>query len=128
MESPLNSYRAFVLSEIYKLGDDFAHVMVSLKNSLTSKQVNALSKRSLQLIDRIENLNRILWALEIYIKSDIFNKENCQEIISIFNELKEVQGNINLIYRLKSTRLVELVLELIERKKHISPDEIVGLV
>lgn len=128
MESPLNSYRAFVLSEIYKLGDDFAHVMVSLKNSLTSKQVNALSKRSLQLIDRIENLNRILWALEIYIKSDIFNKENCQEIISIFNELKEVQGNIDLIYRLKSTRLVELVLELIERKKHISPDEIVGLV
>ena len=128
MESPLNSYRAFVLSEIYKLGDDFAHVMLSLKNSLTSKQVNALSKRSLQLIDRIENLNRILWALEIYIKSDIFNKENCQEIISIFNELKEVQGNIDLIYRLKSTRLVELVLELIERKKHISPDEIVGLV
>lgn len=128
MESPLNSYRAFVLSEIYKLGDDFAHVMVSLKNSLTSKQVNALSKRSLQLIDRIENLNRILWALEIYIKSDIFNKENCQEIISIFNELKEVQGNIDLIYRLKSTRLVELVLELIERKKHISPDEIVGLI
>ena len=111
MESPLNSYRAFVLSEIYKLGDDFAHVMLSLKNSLTSKQVNALSKRSLQLIDRIENLNRILWALEIYIKSDIFNKENCQEIISIFNELKEVQGNIDLIYRLKSTRLVELVLE-----------------
>ena len=100
----------------------------SLKNSLTSKQVNALSKRSLQLIDRIENLNRILWALEIYIKSDIFNKENCQEIISIFNELKEVQGNIDLIYRLKSTRLVELVLELIERKKHISPDEIVGLI
>ena len=43
MESPLNAYRAFVLSEIYKLGDDFAHVMVSLKNSLTSKQVNALS-------------------------------------------------------------------------------------
>lgn len=128
MESPLNSYRAFVLSEIYKLGDDFAHVMLSLKNSLTSKQVNALSKRSLQLIDRIENLNRILWALEIYIKSDIFNKENCQEIISIFNELKEVQGNIDLIYRLKSTRLVELVLELIERKKHISPDEIVGLI
>ena len=128
MESPLNSYRAFVLSEIYKLGDDFAHVMVSLKNSLTSKQVNALSKRSLQLIDRIENLNRILWALEIYIKSDIFNKENCQEIISIFNELKEVQGNIDLIYRLKSTRLVELVLELIERKKHISPDEIIGLI
>ena len=128
MESPLNAYRAFVLSEIYKLGDDIAHVMVSLKNSLTSKQVNALSKRSLQLIDRIENLNRILWALEIYIKSDIFNKENCQEIISIFNELKEVQGNIDLIYRLKSTRLVELVLELIERKKHISPDEIVGLV
>ena len=128
MNSPLNPYRAFVLSEIYKLGDDFAHVMVSLKNSLTSKQVNALSKRSLQLIDRIENLNRILWALEIYIKSDIFNKENCQEIISIFNELKEVQGNIDLIYRLKSTRLVELVLELIERKKHISPDEIVGLI
>lgn len=128
MESPFNAYRAFVLSEIYKLGDDFAHVMLSLKNSLTSKQVNALSKRSLQLIDRIENLNRILWALEIYIKSDIFNKENCQEIISIFNELKEVQGNIDLIYRLKSTRLVELVLELIERKKHISPDEIVGLI
>lgn len=128
MESPLNSYRAYVLSEIYKLGDDFAHVMALLKNSLTSKQVNALSKRSLQLIDRIENLNRILWALEIYIKSDIFNKENCQEIISIFNELKEVQGNIDLIYRLKSTRLVELVLELIERKKHISPDEIIGLI
>lgn len=83
MESPLNAYRAFVLSEIYKLGDDFAHVMVSLKNSLTSKQVNALSKRSLQLIDRIENLCR---------------------------------------------KIVELVLELVERQKQISPDEIVGLV
>ena len=128
MESPLNAYRAFVLSEIYKLGDDFAHVMVSLKNSLTSKQVNALSKRSLQLIDRIENLNRILWGLEIYIKSDLFNKENCQEIISIFNELRENNKISDINLRLKSRKIVELVLELVERQKQISPDEIVGLV
>ena len=106
MESPLNSYRAFVLSEIYKLGDDFAHVMASLKNSLTSKQVNALSKRFLELMDRIENLNRILWGLEIYIKSDLFNRENCQEIICIFNELREKQeiSDINLSTIKKSYR------------------------
>lgn len=102
--------------------------MVSLKNSLTSKQVNALSKRSLQLIDRIENLNRILWALEIYIKSDLFNKENCQEIISIFNELRENNEISDINLRLKGRKIVELVLELVERQKQISPDEIVGLV
>lgn len=128
MESPLNSYRAYVLSEIYKLGDDFAHVMASLKNSLTSKQVNALSKRSLELMDRIENLNRILWGLEIYIKSDLFNRENCQEIICIFNELREKQEISDINLRLKSRKIVELVLELVESQKQISPDEIVGLV
>jgi len=128
MESPLNPYRAFILGEIYKAGNELDSVRVALKSALTSKQVNIFTTKSMILIDKIQTLNRILWSLEIMIKADIVSKENSQEIINIFNELKEVQENIDLIYRLKSTRLVELVLELIERKKHISPDEIVGLI
>lgn len=128
MESPLNPYRAFILGEIYKAGNELDSVRVALKSALTSKQVNIFTTKSMTLIDKIQTLNRILWALEVMIKADIVSKENSQEIINIFNELKEVQENIDLIYRLKSTRLVELVLELIERKKHISPDEIVGLI
>ena len=128
MESPLNPYRAFILGEIYKAGNELDSVRAALKSALTSKQVNIFTTKSMILIDKIQTLNRILWALEVMIKADIVSKENSQEIITIFNELKEVQENIDLIYRLKSTRLVELVLELIERKKHISPDEIVGLI
>ena len=128
MESPLNPYRAFILGEIYKAGNELDSVRVALKSALTSKQVNIFTTKSMILIDKIQTLNRILWALEVMIKADIVSKESSQEIINIFNELKEVQENIDLIYRLKSTRLVELVLELIERKKHISPDEIVGLI
>ncbi len=128
MESPLNPYRAFILGEIYKAGNELDSVRTALKSALTSKQVNIFTTKSMILIDKIQTLNRILWALEVMIKADIVSKENSQEIINIFNELKEVQENIDLIYRLKSTRLVELVLELIERKKHISPDEIVGLI
>lgn len=128
MESPLNPYRAFILGEIYKAGNELDSVRAALKSALTSKQVNIFTTKSMILIDKIQTLNRILWALEVMIKADIVSKENSQEIINIFNELKEVQENIYLIYRLKSTRLVELVLELIERKKHISPDEIVGLI
>ena len=128
MESPLNRYRAFILGEIYKAGNELDSVRVALKSALTSKQVNIFTTKSMILIDKIQTLNRILWALEVMIKADIVSKESSQEIINIFNELKEVQENIDLIYRLKSTRLVELVLELIERKKHISPDEIVGLI
>lgn len=128
MESPLNPYRAFILGEIYKTGNELDSVRAALKSALTSKQVNIFTTKSMILIDKIQTLNRILWALEVMIKADIVSKENSQEIINIFNELKEVQENIDLIYRLKSTRLVELVLELIERKKHISPDEIVGLI
>lgn len=128
MESPLNPYRAFILGEIYKAGNELDSVRAALKSALTSKQVNIFTTKSMILIDKIQTLNRILWALEVMIKADIISKENSQEIINIFNELKEVQENIDLIYRLKSTRLVELVLELIERKKHISPDEIVGLI
>ena len=128
MESPLNPYRAFILGEIYKAGNELDSVRAALKSALTSKQVNIFTTKSMILIDKIQTLNRILWALEVMIKADIVSKENSQEIIIIFNELKEVQENIDLIYRLKSTRLVELVLELIERKKHISPDEIVGLI
>lgn len=127
MESPLNPYRAFILGEIYKAGNELDSVRAALKSALTSKQVNIFTTKSMILIDKIQTLNRILWALEVMIKADIVSKENSQEIINIFNELKE-QENIDLIYRLKSTRLVELVLELIERKKHISPDEIVGLI
>lgn len=128
MESPLNPYRAFILGEIYKAGNELDSVRTALKSALTSKQVNIFTTKSMILIDKIQTLNRILWALEVMIKADIVSKENSQEIINIFNDLKEVQENIDLIYRLKSTRLVELVLELIERKKHISPDEIVGLI
>lgn len=128
MESPLNPYRAFILGEIYKAGNELDSVRTALKSALTSKQVNIFTTKSMILIDKIQTLNRILWALEVMIKADIVSKENSQEIINIFNELKEVQENIDLIYHLKSTRLVELVLELIERKKHISPDEIVGLI
>lgn len=128
MESPLNPYRAFILGEIYKAGNELDSVRAAFKSALTSKQVNIFTTKSMILIDKIQTLNRILWALEVMIKADIVSKENSQEIINIFNELKEVQENIDLIYRLKSTRLVELVLELIERKKHISPDEIVGLI
>lgn len=128
MESPLNPYRAFILGEIYKAGNELDSVRTALKSALTSKQVNVFTTKSMILIDKIQTLNRILWALEVMIKADIVSKESSQEIINIFNELKEVQENIGLIYRLKSTRLVELVLELIERKKHISPDEIVGLI
>ncbi len=128
MESPLNPYRAFILGEIYKAGNELDSVRTALKSALTSKQVNVFTTKSMILIDKIQTLNRILWALEVMIKADIVSKESIQEIINIFNELKEVQENIDLIYRLKSTRLVELVLELIERKKHISPDEIVGLI
>lgn len=128
MESPLNPYRAFILGEIYKAGNELDSVRTALKSALTSKQVNIFTTKSMILIDKIQTLNRILWALEVMIKADIVSKEHSQEIINIFNELKEVQENIDLIYRLKSTRLVELVLELIERKKHISPDEIVGLI
>lgn len=128
MESPLNPYRAFILGEIYKAGNELDSVRIALKSALTSKQVNIFTTKSMTLIDKIQTLNRILWALEVMIKADIVSKESSQEIINIFNELKEVQENIDLIYRLKSTRLVELVLELIERKKHISPDEIVGLI
>ncbi len=128
MESPLNPYRAFILGEIYKAGNELDSVRAALKSALTSKQVNIFTTKSMILIDKIQTLNRILWALEVMIKADIVSKESSQEIISIFNELKEVQENIDLIYRQKSTRLVELVLELIERKKHISPDEIVGLI
>lgn len=128
MESPLNPYRAFILGEIYKAGNELDSVRAALKSALTSKQVNVFTTKSMILIDKIQTLNRILWALEVMIKADIVSKESSQEIINIFNELKEVQENIDLIYRLKSTRLVELVLELIERKKHISPDEIVGLI
>ena len=128
MESPLNPYRAFILGEIYKAGNELDSVRTALKSALTSKQVNVFTTKSMILIDKIQTLNRILWALEVMIKADIVSKESSQEIINIFNELKEVQENIDLIYRLKSTRLVELVLELIERKKHISPYEIVGLI
>ena len=128
MERPLNPYRAFILGEIYKAGNELDSVRTALKSALTSKQVNVFTTKSMILIDKIQTLNRILWALEVMIKADIVSKESSQEIINIFNELKEVQENIDLIYRLKSTRLVELVLELIERKKHISPDEIVGLI
>lgn len=128
MESPLNPYRAFILGEIYKAGNELDSVRAALKSALTSKQVNIFTTKSMILIDKIQTLNRILWALEVMIKADIVSKESSQEIINIFNELKEGQENIDLIYRLKSTRLVELVLELIERKKHISPDEIVGLI
>ena len=128
MESPLNPYRAFILGEIYKAGNELDSVRAALKSALTSKQVNIFTTKSMILIDKIQTLNRILWALEVMIKADIVSKENSQEIINIFNELKEVQENIDLIYCLNSTRLVELVLELIERKKHISPDEIVGLI
>lgn len=128
MESPLNPYRAFILGEIYKAGNELDSVRTALKSALTSKQVNVFTTKSMILIDKIQTLNRILWALEVMIKADIVSKESSQEIINIFNELKEVQENIDLIYRLKSTKLVELVLELIERKKHISPDEIVGLI
>lgn len=128
MESPLNPYRAFILGEIYKAGNELDSVRAALKSALTSKQVNIFTTKSMILIDKIQTLNRILWALEVMIKADIVSKENSQEIINIFNELKEVQENIDLIYRLQSTRLVELVLELIERKKHISLDEIVGLI
>lgn len=128
MESPLNPYRAFILGEIYKAGNELDSVRAALKSALTSKQINIFTTKSMILIDKIQTLNRILWALEVMIKADIVSKENSQEIINIFNELKEVQENIDLIYHLKSTRLVELVLELIERKKHISPDEIVGLI
>lgn len=128
MESPLNPYRAFILGEIYKAGNELDSVRTALKSALTSKQVNVFTTKSMILIDKIQTLNRILWALEVMIKADIVSKESSQEIINIFNELKEVQENIDLIYRLKSIRLVELVLELIERKKHISPDEIVGLI
>lgn len=128
MESPLNPYRAFILGEIYKAGNELDSVRVALKSALTSKQVNIFTTKSMTLIDKIQTLNRILWALEVMIKADIVSKDNSQEIINIFNELKEVQENIDLIYRLKSTRLVELVLELIEKNKHISPDEIVGLI
>ena len=128
MESPLNPYRAFILGEIYKAGNELDSVRTALKSALTSKQVNVFTTKSMILIDKIQTLNRILWALEVMIKADIVSKENSQEIINIFNELKEVQENIDLIYRLKSTRLVELVLELIKKKKHISPDEIVGLI
>lgn len=128
MESPLNPYRAFILGEIYKAGNELDSVRTALKSALTSKHVNVFTTKSMILIDKIQTLNRILWALEVMIKADIVSKESSQEIINIFNELKEVQENIDLIYRLKSTRLVELVLELIERKKHISPDEIVGLI
>lgn len=128
MESPLNPYRAFILGEIYKAGNELDSVRAALKSALTSKQVNIFTTKSMILIDKIQTLNRILWALEVMIKADIVSKESSQEIINIFNELKEVQENIDLIYRLKATRLVELVLELIERKKHISPDEIVGLI
>lgn len=128
MESPLNPYRAFILGEIYKAGNELDSVRAALKSALTSKQVNIFTTKSMILIDKIQTLNRILWALEVMIKADIVSKENSQEIINIFIDLKEVQENIDLIYRLKSTRLVELVLELIERKKHISPDEIVGLI
>lgn len=128
MESPLNPYRAFILGEIYKAGNELDSVRTALKSALTSKQVNIFTTKSMTLIDKIQTLNRILWALEVMIKADIVSKESSQEIINIFNELKEVQENLDLIYRLKSTRLVELVLELIERKKHISPDEIVGLI
>ena len=128
MESPLNPYRAFILGEIYKAGNELDSVRAALKSALTSKQVNIFTTKSMILIDKIQTLNRILWALEVMIKADIVSKESSQEIINIFNELKEVQENIDLIYRVKSTRLVELVLELIERKKHISPDEIVGLI
>ncbi len=128
MESSLNPYRAFILGEIYKAGNELDSVRTALKSALTSKQVNVFTTKSMILIDKIQTLNRILWALEVMIKADIVSKESSQEIINIFNELKEVQENIDLIYRLKSTRLVEFVLELIERKKHISPDEIVGLI
>lgn len=128
MESPLNPYRAFILGEIYKAGNELDSVRTALKSALTSKQVNVFTTKSMILIDKIQTLNRILWALEVMIKADIVSKESSQEIINIFNELKEVQENIDLIYRLKATRLVKLVLELIERKKHISPDEIVGLI
>lgn len=128
MESPLNPYRAFILGEIYKAGNELDSVRAALKSALTSKQVNIFTTKSMILIDKIQTLNRILWALEVMIKADIVSKESNQEIINIFNELKEVQENIDLIYRLNSTRLVELVLELIERKKHISPDEIVCLI
>lgn len=116
MESPLNPYRAFILGEIYKAGNELDSVRTALKSALTSKQVNVFTTKSMILIDKIQTLNRILWALEVMIKADIVSKESSQEIINIFNELKEVQENIDLIYRLKSTRLVELVLELIERK------------
>ena len=128
MESPLNPCRAFILGEIYKAGNELDSVRHSLKSALTSKQINIFTTKSMTLIDKIQTLNRILWALEVMIKADLDSKDNSQEIINIFNELKEVQENIDLIYRLKATRLVELVLELIERKKHISPDEIVGLI
>ena len=116
MESPLNPYRAFILGEIYKAGNELDSVRTALKSALTSKQVNVFTTKSMILIDKIQTLNRILWALEVMIKADIVSKESSQEIINIFNELKEVQENIDLIYRLKSTRLVELVLELIEGK------------
>lgn len=98
MESPLNPYRAFILGEIYKAGNELDSVRAALKSALTSKQVNIFTTKSMILIDKIQTLNRILWALEVMIKADIVSKESSQEIINIFNELKEGQENIDLIY------------------------------
>lgn len=124
MNSPLNPYRAYVLGEIYKAVSELDNVKVSLKSALTSKQINALTNQAFKLIDRIQMFNRILWSLEIMIKANIDNEESNKEIISNLNELKEVERNNDIIYRLKSAR----ILELIEKKKHISPDEIIGLI
>lgn len=128
MNSPLNPYRAYVLGEIYKAVSELDNVKVSLKSALTSKQINVLTNQAFKLIDRIQMFNRILWSLEIMIKANIDNEESNKEIICNLNELKEVEKNNDIIYRLKSVRIIELVLELIEKKKHISPDEIIGLI
>lgn len=128
MESPLNPYRAFILGEIYKAGNELDSVRTALKSALTSKQVNVLTNQAFKLIDRIQMFNRILWSLEIMIKANIDNEESNKEIICNLNELKEVEKNNDIIYRLKSARIIELVLGLIEKKKHISPDEIIGLI
>ena len=74
MESPLNPYRAFILGEIYKAGNELDSVRTALKSALTSKQVNIFTTKSMILIDKIQTLKRILWPLEVMIKADIVSK------------------------------------------------------
>ena len=58
MESPLNPYRAFILGEIYKAGNELDSVRAALKSALTSKGAKIQNNRARPLKSKVNPFKR----------------------------------------------------------------------